>query len=544
MGFKKFAIALAAFGAAGFASADISRPPNFHKRAAKNADAAHVAFNKSYQVLKNWESVIDKKTGLIPKGLNKKELNRWVPKDTAGDNFAHLLIASLTLNPQNSDKWSSMIRKERSICGPMPCQIDLETGELIIESEEDRIFGAAEYGKDGLLSVVERFGDGPWLDRLIELTDAVLDQSTISTKRGPIPSQNLEANGDMLQILSRLWWRTKNDRYLIMAERIADVYLFDVLPINNNALPYVWNFKTNSAIDNRTILRDHGNEFLVGLSELYFLEKMSQRKKANTYSKALHSLFTYTAELGRDKTGLWHCYVNPVTKKPVKDMLNDNWGYVLNSYVTLNLIKNNLFYEKVIQESIEAILDSRWINWGWDGYDSLADSIESMITLKPWHPQNRMDKWIDLQIENLYAKQMDTGWLDQNYLEGNFVRTALLYAESKTQGVALEPWRKDLAWGSTNDVGNNDLYIYLHSKTRWSGALRINSLRHQRFLRLPRNYPRLNSSPEWIEIQPDRAYEIVFRTETREVSGDDLIKGIPLSLEAGNAINVRISFKK
>src|SRR5439155_27164352 len=80
-------------------------------------------------------------------------------------------------------------------------------------SQDERIFGVAEYAKDGLLPLLERLGPDPWLQRLLELTDAMLGAASVPTSHGPIPGVSAEVNGDMLQVLARLSWATGESRF-------------------------------------------------------------------------------------------------------------------------------------------------------------------------------------------------------------------------------------------------------------------------------------------------------------------------------------------
>ena len=68
-------------------------------------------------------------------------------------------------------------QNEAELCGSMSCRVDLKTGNLIETDLDSQIFDTAEYAKDGLLPMVERFGSGPWLERLIMITDTILETS-------------------------------------------------------------------------------------------------------------------------------------------------------------------------------------------------------------------------------------------------------------------------------------------------------------------------------------------------------------------------------
>ena len=54
------------------------------------------------------------------------------------------------------------------------------------------------------------------------IVDSIIEQAPVDTPGGRIPSDNVEVNGEMMQVLSRLRFMTGNDAYLDMACRIAE----------------------------------------------------------------------------------------------------------------------------------------------------------------------------------------------------------------------------------------------------------------------------------------------------------------------------------
>ena len=55
-------------------------------------------------------------------------------------------------------------------------------GQPVGLKADDRIFGNAEYAKDGLLPMVDRLGPDPWLGRLVEIADEILAASATPTR--------------------------------------------------------------------------------------------------------------------------------------------------------------------------------------------------------------------------------------------------------------------------------------------------------------------------------------------------------------------------
>ncbi len=59
------------------------------------------------------------------------------------------------------------------------------------------------------------------------------------------------------------------------------------------------------------------------------------------------------------------------------------------------------------------------------------------------------------------------------------------------------------------------------------------------------NSPRLNEWPEWYTVERDHKYSVnIDGRPVRTYLGWDLIAGIPLALEAGESVKVRISLNR
>ena len=76
------------------------------------------------------------------------------------------------------------------------------------------------------MPIVEITGrESPWFERLRGLVEDIFKHAPIETPGGRIPSTNIEVNGELLQILPRLYSMTGELKYLDWAHRLADHYL-------------------------------------------------------------------------------------------------------------------------------------------------------------------------------------------------------------------------------------------------------------------------------------------------------------------------------
>jgi hypothetical protein len=170
-------------------------------------------------------------------------------------------------------------------------------------------------------------------------------------------------------------------------------------------------------------------------------------------------------------------------------------------------------------------------------FDGYADSIESAIYLVNREPVAEAFDWIDSEMQVMLGMQRPDGHLEDWYGEGNFNRTALLYAYMKSQGVRPERWEPGVGVGA---VAEGDRLV-LHIAAPAPRRVQFDHARHRRILRFDRNYVRLNEFPEWFVVEPNRLYELQRAGDSGEPLvrlGSELIAGI--ELEPGDWLVARL----
>ncbi|MEN8132091.1 MAG: DUF6798 domain-containing protein [Pseudomonadota bacterium] len=516
---------------------------DFPLAASVNAGLAREASYRAIKTLKAWESVRDPETGLVPRAL-RPNMAFWNPKDTAADLFPFLLIAGQMFDPDSEELWLDALATERAISGSLPKTIRFQPTRVIEDSPASLVFGASEYAKDGLLAVAERSGRGAWFDRLEEIMQALIAQASVSTARGPVPSSNAEVNGEILQVLARLHHATGKEEYLQMAERITEAYLFDVIPAHEGLPPEDWRQGKKNLSSSRFRLRDHGSEVIPGLAEVYLLETILGRPQADRYREPLKRLLDEVLVTGRTEDGLWVSSVDIRTREPVDETIADTWGYVLNAYQMFDLAEGISLYSNEVERTMRAAAALRSYPWHGQLHDGYADSIESMLNLLPWHDDPEFHRWVDDEIESMFAMQSESGFVEEGYLDGNFIRTALLYAQYKTRGINPTPWREDVSVGAAMDKEKGELHVHVDAESSWTGRLKFDQPRHEMIWNLPFDYPRLNASPEWNVFVPHRMYSVqnLELNETLLMSGKALSEGLPVSVPAdGSPVRLVVS---
>jgi hypothetical protein len=98
-------------------------------------------------------------------------------------------------------------------------------------------------------------------------------------------------------------------------------------------------------------------------------------------------------------------------------------------------------------------------------------------------------------MQVLLDMQRPDGHLEYWYGEGNFNRTAMLYALMQSRGVRPVRWRPGLQLGAVQDGQRLRLSLALPRGQRET-VVRFDAPRHRRVLNLDRNYVRLNEFPE------------------------------------------------
>jgi hypothetical protein len=160
-------------------------------------------------------------------------------------------------------------------------------------------------------------------------------------------------------------------------------------------------------------------------------------------------------------------------------------------------------------------------------FDGYADAIESAIYLVNREPVPEALDWIESEMGRMLSMQRADGHLEYWYGEGNFNRTALLYALMQSRGVRPSRWEPGIGVGAVVQ-GNR---LHLHFAGDGPARLQFDYARHRHIMNLDRNYVRLNELPEWFVVDQARLYQLSPATggEPWVRLGAELVRGIDLS---------------
>ena len=501
-------------------------------RASQNGELVNEGLERCRRFVEGWLQHADSISGLIPRNLDQ-DLDIWNTKDAAADNYPFMVLtAAMTDSALFTGRMKDILETEQRLSnriGRLPDTYRFSTQGFDADSMDMDaiIFGASEYIKDGLMPLTEWLGASPWSDRMLEMLDDIWAHAAIETPYGKIPSTNVEVNGELLQVMSRIYWMTGDEKYLEWSTRLADYYLLgDHHP-------------TRDAEAIR--LRDHGCEIVSGLCECYVTIHFAQPEKKPTYQPHIHEMLDRILETGRNEDGLFHDVVNPQTGEVLSNRVADNFGYNLNGFYAVYQIDSVEAYREATIKAL-ATLAPKYRNHAWEGTsaDGYADAIEGALNLYNREPVATTSDWIDSEMKVMWAKQREDGVIEGWHGDGNFARTTIMYCLWKSKGVTAKPWRSDLRLGA--EMLHDTLWITLEPDSAWQGQLIFDKPRHQDILNLPFDWPRINQFPEWWVVpRKNQTYRVVNRDGIDTVLNnlEDLRSGLTVHL-SGKAVRFKV----
>jgi hypothetical protein len=503
------------------------------RKARANGFTTERIFRHTRNVVRAWLAQADPRTLLLPDTLPSFNAERdhtgvglYTPHNSGADLYPYFVAtAFFTDRALYEGRMRTMLRNEirfTDVDG-IPANLKLREGERGPMS----LFGAAEYCKDGMIALTELLGRTPWYYRMVDMTAAVMRHAPIDSAFGRLPGAGAEVNGDLLQTLTRLVPMTGDRRFLEWAERIGDAYVREVLPRNHDLPGYDWDFVGHSGPD-RLRLRDHGNEIVVGLVMLYALENDLGNERAREYHDPVGRMLDRVIE-STNADGMFFDEVRCSDLQPLNTRISDNWGYLYGSIYTFYMASGDTRYRDAVLRVLRNLPKYHAFDWENGRQDGYADAIESALYLANREPVPEALDFIESEMPRLMAfHRSPEGPVEGAHPDGNWNRTALLYALYKTQGCHLDGWRDGVRLGA-HRVGDR-LYVSLESTEPWRGRLCFDFARHRRVMNLQRNYVRVNEWPEWYTVDENALYTVRGAAGREQVvTGSDLKDGLDVA---------------
>jgi hypothetical protein len=492
------------------------------------------------RVLRVWLTHADGRTLLLPdritgpgSGLAPGDRSRiYTPHNSGADLYPYLILTAELTDPDiYHGRMLEMLRNEIRYTNTdvgIPANLDLDSGQRGPAS----MFGAGEYAKDGLVTVTEYLGRTPWYYRMVDMVTAAMEHAGVDSRSGKLPASDSELNGDYLQVLARLANMTGDDRFVVWARRIADAYIDEVVPGSHGVPSGKWDFSAHTG-DQHLRLRDHGNELIVGLVLQYANEQRWNTPRAKAWRPIIATMLDRVLA-SANPDGLLYDEVDTATLRPFTQQLSDNWGYIYGAVYTFYQCTGDVKYRDAVLKVLRNLPKYRRYVWeprprdpeltlgSFDGY---ADTIESALYLVAREPVPEALDWIESEMQVMLGMQKADGHIEYWYGEGNFSRTAMLYALMQSRGVRPARWRPGMRVGAVQDGPR--LHLSLTSPTQ--AEVRFDYARHRRVLNLDRNYVRLNEFPEWFVVHENALYRLSSASGSMVRLGSELIAGVTLA---------------
>jgi hypothetical protein len=488
------------------------------RQAARSAEIGGYALSKVHRWLHEKAlPLIDAETGLYPAD------GKWNYRDTAADCYPFLCWAAFVVDREALDgPVRDILHAEQKLCNHLdriPVPYDWKNKKKLVPEYDDLIFQASEYVKDGLIAIVEVTGKDEWFERMLAIEEDIWKHARYDTPFGKIPSKNIEVNGEQLQALARLYTMTSRQEFITWAERLANYY-FD----QPDFVP--------------TRLRDHGCEIIGGLGLLLAVEAQENRPKAKEYQVKLKHVFDTILAKGCNEDGMMY---NHLTRRDGGNgKLSDGWGYDYVGYLCYDMAVGRPVYREHVRSTLGNLVKPLYDNYNWEGnysIDGFADSIEGAIYLLNRVPVKEGFAWVDREMARSVTRSKDPLETAELWgtmkLQANGVRTVLMHALMHTQGVIARPWRKGLQLGAVQ--AGDDLVIVVKTDKPWSGKLCFDIPRHREYLGFAKDWPRMNTLPEWFTVERLEQYTVRNLADGSEqtLMGRQLSDGLALMLNAG-----------
>jgi len=316
---------------------------------------------------------------------------------------------------------------------------------------------------------------------------------------------------------------TGDEKYLDYADRLVDYY-----------------FSQQDFVPTR--LRDHGCEIIGGLGLLHAVETTHRPEKAKEHEGKLKHIYDAILEKGCNEDGMMFN-----TLGDVKSGLSDGWGYNYVGYLCFDMAMGKDVYKDHVIATLKNMSKPVYKDYPWEreSIDGFADSIEGGLYLLNRLPVAEGLAWVDVEAKNNlvdHPSRLENGELwGTMKLQANGVRTVLIHSLMHTRGIIARPWKQGMELGAAPQ--NDGVAVVLRAKEDYEGVLEFDLPRHRVYMGFEKDWPRMNTIPEWFTVEPEGLYSV--QTAGSEIAltytGRQLHGGLAVKIPAGETLKLEVT---
>ena len=268
-------------------------------QAAANAKLANEAFVRTDRLMMDWLTLADPRTGLLPRnttadgtsGTRRTAPRTCIPSSCSprgtrgrichGGRMQEMLLTETALTARIGRLPDTYSFSKQGFA-----EARIDTAAIM--------FGGSEYVKDGLMPITELLGVTPWRARMLGIVDDLWRYAPVET---PLRTNRVAGSRGERRHAARAVAPLLDDarRSAISSTR------------RGSATTICSSIRIIRRATSRTLrLRDHGNEVVSGLTELYATLLKVQPAKAAAYRAPIHEMLDRILAVGRNEDGLFY----------------------------------------------------------------------------------------------------------------------------------------------------------------------------------------------------------------------------------------------
>jgi hypothetical protein len=117
----------------------------------------------------------------------------------------------------------------------------------------------------------------------------------------------------------------------------------------------------------------------------------------------------------------------------------------------------------------------------------------------------------------------------------------LIHSLMHTRGVIARPWVQGLEVGAA--PAGDGIVLVVRAKEGYNGILEFDIPRHRVYMGFAKDWPRMNTIPEWFTVEPEGTYTVSDADGGSKAvyTGRQLHNGLGVSVKAGETLKLTVA---